>query len=254
MKYLISFALRFFPRPFLQRVGNIGIKILSIFYIGKKVECVICTHRYRKFMPYGRLHPRKNALCPNCLSLERHRLIWLYLKDKTNFFSASLNMLHIAPEYCFIGRFKKLKNLTYTTADLESPLADVKMDIHHMPFEDQKFDVVFCNHVMEHVEDDFQAMREIYRVLKPGGWAIVQSPIDEKLETTYEDSTITSPREREKAFGQNDHVRMYGHDYKTRFGNIGFLVEVNQFSQIFSSELKKKYGLPEQEEIFVFRK
>lgn len=163
-------------------------------------------------------------------------------------------MLHVAPEYCFIPRFKKLKNLNYTTADLESPLADVKMDIHHMPFENEKFDVVFCNHVMEHVEDDFQAMREIHRVLKKGGWAIVQSPIDEKLETTHEDKSITSPREREKAFGQNDHLRMYGRDYKTRFEKLGFLVEANQFNSIFSPELKKKYGLPEKEEIFVFRK
>src|SRR5690606_37351978 len=115
------------------------------------------------------------------------RLMWLYLKEKTNFFTDRLKVLHIAPEHCFIDRFEKMKNLDYITADIESPLAKVKMDIHDIPFEENTFDVVFCNHVMEHVDSDLRAMQEIYRVMKPGGWAIIQSPIDLSLEKTFED-------------------------------------------------------------------
>jgi hypothetical protein len=214
MKWMISFLIRFVPRKYLQLVSGVGLKFLGLFYRGNQVECPISGKTYRKFLPYGRIHPRENALCPDSQSLERHRLMWLFLKEKTDFFQAPLKVLHIAPEVCFIHRFEKLTNLQeYITADLESPLAKVKMDIHRMPFGDDYFDVVFCNHVMEHVEDDLQAMREIRRVLKPTGWAIIQSPIDASLETTYEDKTITSPQEREKAFGQNDHLRMYGRDY-----------------------------------------
>jgi len=142
--------------------------------------------------------------------------MWLFLKEKTNFFTADIKLLHIAPELCFIKKFKRMPNIDYTSADLESPLADVKMDVHDIPFDDSSYDVVFCNHVMEHVENDIKAMSEIYRVLKPGGWAIIQSPQDYSRQDTLEDPTITDPKERERIYWQDDHVRLYGLDYGKR--------------------------------------
>ncbi|MFN3316295.1 MAG: class I SAM-dependent methyltransferase, partial [Raineya sp.] len=215
------------------------------------VECPISGKTYRKFLPYGRIQVRENALCPDSQSLERHRLMWLFLKEKTNFFTASLRVLHIAPEVCFIKKFEKLPNLTeYITADLESPLAKVKMDIHQMPFEDNSFDVVFCNHVMEHVENDIKAMQEIFRVMKPNAWAIIQSPMDMSLEKTYEDKNITSPQDREKAFGQSDHLRMYGKDYAQRLQKAGFEVIEDDFVKNLPPEKVKRYALPPEEIIY----
>jgi len=211
MRELIKFIVRKIPRPVLIKFSFIFGKIVSVFYAGSKVECTVCEKKFRKFLPYGN-QGQDNRLCPSCLSLERHRLIWLYLKNKTNFFTDKLDVLHIAPEQPYYKRFEKMGNLNYTTADLESPIAKVKMDIREMPFEDNAFDVLLCNHVLEHIDDELKATKEIYRVLKPGGWAILQVPLDSSLETTYEDSGITDPKEREKHFGQYDHLRIYGND------------------------------------------
>ncbi len=254
MKKLISFALRKIPRRYLQLFSHHVLKVISLFYRGNKVQCPICGITYRKFLPYGRLHPRPNALCPDSLSLERHRLMWLYLKEKTNFFTAPLKVLHVAPELCFLDIFKKMENLDYTTADLESPLADVKIDLHDIPFEESTFDVVFCNHVMEHVDDDIRCMQEIHRVLKPGGWAIIQSPVDMSMEKTYEDSNITSAEEREKAFLQDDHMRLYGADYGQRLRKGGFEVTEDEYVKKLPTETVKRYALPPDEIIFFCEK
>ncbi len=219
---------------------------------GNDVNCPVCNHNYKKFLPYGRI-ARENALCPNCLALERHRLMWLFLKEKTDFFSANLKVLHIAPEHCFIERFEALSNLEYITADLESPLAKVKMDVHKIPFENNTFDVVFCNHVMEHVEDDLLACSEINRVLKKEGWGIIQSPVY-NLKETIEDKTITDPVERERIFGQRDHVRKYGNDYAARLRKSGIGIEENLFVKELPVEEIKKHSLPEKEIIFVCKK
>ena len=181
MKVLISLLIRFVPRRYLQLFSGVGLKVLGVFYSGKDVQCTICGHEYKTFLPYGRINPRPNALCPSCLSLERHRLIWLYLKEKTNFFQQPQDVLHVAPESCFMKRFEAVHGARYITADIESPLAKVKMDIHAIPFPENSFDVVLCNHVLEHVGDDIQALREIRRVLKPGGWAILQVPFFSQL-------------------------------------------------------------------------
>lgn len=254
MKTIISFLIRYIPRKYLQLFSHWALKIVSVFYKGKNVECPVCDHRFRKFLPYGR-KARSNALCPNCLALERHRLMYLFLRQKTNFFSARLKVLHVAPEICFISKFESLENLDYITADIESPLAKVKMDIHDIPFDENKFDVAFCNHVMEHVADDYKAMSELYRVLKPGGWAIIQIPLFHPLpEKTYEDSSIKSPNEREKAFGQSDHVRLYGKDYPDRLRKVGFEVTVDKFQDDLANNGKKRYALPDDEPIFFCRK
>ncbi len=202
-------------------------------------------------MPYGRINPRPNALCPDSLSLERHRLMWLYLKDKTNFFDQPLKVLHIAPEQCFMDKFEALHGKDYITADIESPLAKVKMDIHEIPFEENTFDVAFCNHVMEHVDDDIKAMSEIHRVLKPGGWAIIQVPFFPPLKaSTFEDFSITDPKQREKIFGQDDHVRMYGKDYPDRLSKAGFQVKEDEYVLQLGEESIKKYALPKEEIIY----
>ena len=192
--------------------------------------------------------PRENALCPNCLTLERHRLMYLFLKEKTPFFKDNLKVLHVAPEICFIKEFESLKNLDYITADIESPLAKVKMDIHDIPFEENTFDVAFCNHVMEHVDDDIKAMSELHRVLKPGGWAIIQIPFYEPVpETTFEDPTITDPAERERIFHQDDHVRLYGKDYPERLRKAGFKVTEDDYVMRLPEEQVKLYALPADE-------
>ncbi|MBC6400152.1 MAG: methyltransferase domain-containing protein [Ekhidna sp.] len=254
MKFIISFLLRKIPRKYLQLFSHIALRIVSIFYLGNKVECPVCESKFRKFLPYGRLKSRSNALCPGCLSLERHRLIWLYLKEKTDFFEAKDKMLHIAPELCFINRFESLKGSNYITADIESPLAKVKMDIHDIPFEEGTFDVIFCNHVLEHVRDDLKAMREIYRVLKTGGYAILQIPLCFPLpDQTIEDPGIEDPGKREELFGQKDHVRKYGKDYPDRLRGVGFTVKRNYVSDLEKAAIDK-YALDATEILFVVNK
>jgi SAM-dependent methyltransferase len=256
VKKIISFVIRQIPRKYLQLISPLALKILGLFYRGKGVECPVCGSQFRAFIPYGRgTSARNNALCPNCQALERHRLIWLYLREKTDFFQTSKKVLHIAPESCFIHRFEKMKNLDYITADIESPLAKVKMDIHQIPFQDDTFEVAFCNHVMEHVENDIQAMSEIHRVLKPGGWAIIQVPFfSDTLATTFEDKNITSPAEKFKAYGQEDHVRMYGKDYGRRLEKAGFQVVEDDFVKQLDPKIVEKYALPAQEIIYLSKK
>lgn len=215
----------------------------TLFYKGTKYKDPIDGKGFRKFLPYGYGTQRPNVLSPSTLSLERHRLLWLYLKNETDFFTAPKKVLHMAPEQCFLKRFKKLKNLDYTTADLYSPIVDVKADILDLPFNDNSFDIVFCNHVLEHITDDKKAMQELYRVLKPNGMGIFQIPQDITLEKTYEDFSITSPEERAKHFGQYDHVRVYGKDYFNRLRVVGFKVDEVNYSEEITAQLVDKYRL-----------
>ena len=176
-----------------------------IFYYRNRRFCPICGKSSRRFRHFGRV-PRKESQCPYCGSLERHRLLWLYLSRKTDLFDgAQKKMLHIAPEPCLEPRFKKWLAESYLTADLFNPHAMVKMDITNIAYPDQSFDVIYCSHVLEHVHDDRKAMREFFRVLKDKGWAILLVPI--YAEKTFENPSIVEPTARLKAFGQEDHVR-----------------------------------------------
>ncbi len=253
MQQIIRILLKIFPRPVLIRISLFLNKIVALFLIGGKVECPVCGGKFRKFLPYGytKATSRKNALCPRCLSLERHRLMYLYLQNETNFFTAGLKVLHIAPEQCFYKRFKKLPNIDYTTGDLESPIADVHFDIQDIPFGNNTFDVVICNHVLEHVDSDKQAMQEIYRILKPNGFAVLQVPQAVNNADTLEDPAVTDPKERERLFLQKDHVRLYGLDYEQRLKDAGFKVTANKYAQTFPADQIKRCGLP-AEEIFYF--
>ena len=244
---VIKYILNTIPRPYLIKMSYWVRPFLALYLRGKKYEDPIDGKTFRKFLPYGYGSPRANVLSPSTLSLERHRLLWLYLTRETDFFSKPLKVLHVAPEQAFYKRFKNQKNLTYSTTDLYSPLADVKADLCALPFEDDSFDVIFCNHVLEHIPDDAQAMRELYRVMKKGGWGIFQVPQDINRAHTFEDDTITDPAERTRIFGQYDHVRVYGLDYFDRLRQVGFEVEEIAYSTHFTTEEIERYRIVPQE-------
>ena len=254
MKKLAAFFLNKIPRPMLINLSIFLRPLIYQFFKGNKFTDPIDGKSYRKFLPYGYGKQRENALSPGTLSLERHRQMWLYLQSETDFFTKNYKVLHIAPEQEFLRKFKKMKNLDYTSADLFSPIVDVKADILDLPFADESFDVVICNHVLEHIEDDRKAMSELYRVMKKGGWGILQVPMKNSLEKTYEDFSITDPKERQKHFGQYDHVRWYGMDYFDRLKSVGFDAEANFHSQKFSEEDIKRFGLNKNEILPVVRK
>ncbi len=254
MKKVAGILLNTFPRPLLIRLSIWLRPLIYLFFKGNRFTDPIDGKSYRKFLPYGYGKQRLNALSPGTLSLERHRQMWLYLQRETDFFSAPLKVLHIAPEQEFLRRFKKLPNLDYISADLFSPIVDVKADLLDLPFEDNSFDLVFCNHVLEHIEDDRQAMRELYRVLRTGGWGILQVPLKNANQKTYEDFTITDPKERQRHFGQYDHVRWYGMDYFQRLADAGFEVEPLYYSRQFSTEELRRFGLIDDEILPVVRK
>jgi predicted SAM-dependent methyltransferase len=202
---------------------------------------------FRSFLSYGYAVNRENALSPSTFSLERHRLLWLYLKNETDFFTKPQKVLHFAPEQAFYKRFRKQENLDYTTTDLFSPLADVKADITNLPFEDNSFDTILCNHVLEHIPDDKKAMEELYRILRPNGMAILQIPQDLERDVTFEDDSITDKKERTKIFGQYDHVRVYGHDYFDKLRDVGFTVKEVSYTDEFTPEEIETYCLMEGE-------
>ena len=247
IKKVFKTILNTIPRPILIRASYFVRPILAFALKGNRFTDPIDGKSFKTFLPYGYGNQRNNVLSPGTLSLERHRLLWLYLKNETDFFSKDLKVLHFAPEQAFYNRFKKQKNLNYTTTDLESPLADVKADICNLPFENDAYDVILCNHVLEHIPDDTKAMQELYRVLKPGGMAILQIPQDLTREKTFEDNSITDKAERAKIFGQYDHVRVYGRDYFDKLRTIGFKVDEVDYTTKLSKEEVEKYCLAKGE-------
>lgn len=253
MKRLVRFCLNAVPRPVLQRAAGWLVPLAGLFYKGwsrrsRRVECPVCGARYRRFMPYGYVHARANALCPNCLSLERHRLLWLYLMRETDLLERTPRTLHIAPEVCLMRHLKAhFADCPdrYVTADLESPLADLHFDVQEIPLADGSFDVLICNHLLEHVADDRKAMRELHRILRPGGWGVLLSPVELARDRTYEDDTVTDPEERTRIFGQYDHRRIYGRDYADRLREAGFEVEEIDYATRLGAEARVRYALPE---------
>ena len=254
MKAFAKLILRFFPRTALQRLANLLLPVIDLWHRGNTFTDPINEKSYRKFLPYGYVKIRPNVLSPGTLSLERHRLIWLYLKRETDFFQTPAKVLHMAPEKAFISRFKKLSHLTYTTCDLESPLADIKADICDLPFDDASFDWVLCNHVLEHIPNDTKAMQELFRVLKPGGTALLQVPLDPNRGSTFEDNSITDRAERTKVFGQYDHVRIYGMDYFDKLRKAGFEVTELQYGKSLNMNELIRYAVVKNEYIPVCKR
>jgi len=254
MQKIFKFFLNLFPRPFLIRLSYVARPILAFFLRGNKYTDPIDGNSYRKFLPYGYEKVRENVLAPGTLSLERHRLCWLYLQNETDIFTQPQKLLHFAPEQAFLKRFRKLKHLDYTTTDLNSPIADVKADICNLPFDDNSFNFIICNHVLEHIPDDMKAMKELYRVLAPGGTAILQVPYDRDRNTTFEDDSITDPKERARIFGQYDHVRVYGMDYFEKLEATGFIVEALDYTSTFTDEQINRYRLAKGELLPVCKK
>jgi SAM-dependent methyltransferase len=204
--------------------------VTAIPYYGSGRFCPVCGRSSRRFRPFG-VVPREDAQCAHCGSLERHRLLWLYVQTRTDLFDGRpKKVLHVAPEPCLKPRLRRRLGDGYTTADLFDPTAMVRMDIMDIHYPDQHFDVIYCSHVLEHVEDDRKAMREFHRVLRSDGWAILLVPITAR--ETFEDPSITTPEERLKTFGQEDHVRRYGPDYADRLRDAGFRVEVTRAADL----------------------
>ena len=227
--------------------------LLRIFYFGYKFTCPICNRHFRKFLPFG-VKSRPNACCPGCRSLERHRLLWLYLRDKTNFFTDHLKVLHIAPMQILQEKFKKLENLGYISADISSPSTMIKMDITYINLRDNQFDCIICYHVLDYIPDDEKAMKELFRILKPDGWAILQSYVDPNLDKTIEYLNGISPEERKWVFGPNDNVRKYGRNYIDRLERAGFTVKCDNYVRELGEGTIKKYCLKKNEIIYVCTK
>lgn len=231
----------------MNEIVEAGLTLLrKLIYHGSAHECPICNSTVARLKPMG---TRATARCPVCGSLERHRLIWLHCRANTNLLDGrARRLLHIAPEPCLVRVLQKLPNLEYVRSDFAGSRTTIRLDVTAIPFRDASFDVIFCNHVLEHVTEDRQAMKELHRVLKPGGWAIMQVPI--KGDRTLEDPAITSPEARTLHYGQDDHVRQYGLDYEDRLRAAGFLVDRNPLATRFAATERQRYGLMVDEDLY----
>ena len=260
MKRLIRWVLNHVPRPVLQRLAGWSVPLMGLLYVGRGRTCPLCGLRRRRFLPYGYVTARSDALCPRCLSLERHRLLWLWLIRETRFADTAAvrpRLLHIAPEVCLMRRLRQLyadAPSRYVTADLESPLAEMHFDVQRIPLPDGSFDVVFCNHLLEHVADDRAALDELRRILRPGGWGVLLTPVDYSRGTTFEDDTVTDPDERTRLFGQYDHRRLYGRDYADRLRSAGFEAEEIDYAARLDASERRLYGLGTADRLYVIRK
>jgi SAM-dependent methyltransferase len=255
LKQLLAHGLRFIG---LERLGRALWKRAT--YLGLRYRCPLCAAYLRAFLPGGEHHAvlaekaviggglRSNMTCPVCGAIDRERAVCLYLKDRPRLLARGIKLLHVAPEGSLGAWLRSLPELDYVTADLNMAGVDLKMDLTDIDLPDATFDAIICNHVLEHIPNDAKAMSEMLRVLKPGGWAILQTPISASLPHTYEDFSITDPTERERAFGQDDHVRIYAMDYVDRLKRAGF--EVQAFCSR-SGEDVAKFGLIEKEYVFL---
>jgi SAM-dependent methyltransferase len=217
----------------------------------RRVECPCCGGRFARFQSGwgGSIHS-----CPRCGSHERHRVLWLYLQQRTNLLTDELAVLHWAPEPGLESNLRALANLSYATADLDPSRATLALDITDIALPADSYDVVLCSHVLEHIEDDRGAMRELLRILRPGGWAIVLVPIDESRAETYEDPAIVQPEERLRAYLDPDHARLYGRDFAARLEQEGFDVTVDRWAAALPDEMIDRHVLSRAEALYVCRK
>ncbi|MBV9047685.1 MAG: methyltransferase domain-containing protein [Solirubrobacterales bacterium] len=197
-------------------------RVRMLRHRGNRVLCPVCGCRFERFKDDWN---RPDALCWRCGSHERHRAQWLLLERRAELLASAHSMLHFAPEWCLRRRLSQIGGLRYVTADLTQPDVDLHLDLMRLDLPDHSFDAVICSHVLEHIPDDAAAMRELCRVTAAGGWCLVMVPLDLSIAQTYEDSSIVDPSERERAFWQHDHVRLYAPDIAGRLEAAGFVVE-----------------------------
>ena len=226
-------------------------RLRLLIYRGERVECPCCGGRFSRFMP-GLSH-RDTRVCPRCGSQERHRALWLWMRERSDLFVRNISILHWAPEYALQRSLSELPNAAYVSADLEGDEAMQHMDITDVPFKDDAFDLILCVHVLEHVPDDRAAMREMVRVLRPGGMALLLVPIVLE-QPTLEDPAIQTPEERKRHYWQADHVRLYGGDFRDRLAEEGFEVEVDGWIRTLDQATLDRHGLFPLEDIYVCRK
>jgi SAM-dependent methyltransferase len=243
---------RTLPYPIFQALRNCKKSIQRLNFKGDSVYCACCGSSFSAFAPFG-IPRRPNRICLQCDSLERDRLLWMFLEKETDLFTKTCKLLHVAPERVFFNRFKCIGSIDYYPVDKyprEYPSGTKRLDLLHHSMPDHSFDVIICNHVFQYIIEDRQAIKSVYDMLKPGGWAILQVPMDWAREVSYEDYTIASPQERERVYGLSEHVRWYGRDYASRLEEAGFRVKMHDFIDRFSPEERRKYGFWEGEKIF----
>ena len=230
------------------------LAIRALLFVGSRYVCPCCGWKLRAFTHGGAsLRTRHRGYCPRCNAKARHRRDWLLLQQKTNLFRDDLRLLHVSPKYSLLRQLKRMENVRYTAADLyPRPHMDIQMNLAAVPYRSETFDALICIHVLEHVKDDRHAIQELYRMLKPGGWAFVSVPIRFD-QPTYEDPTITTPEGRRQAFGERSHHRIYGHDLAERLAGFGFEIQVFVGKDI-DPQTMDRYGLLDDENVFLCKK
>jgi SAM-dependent methyltransferase len=240
IKGLVSRRYRYLAR-------DIWCATVAALFVGNSVECPICGKGSPRWVSLGFSQP----LCPHCLASDRNRLISLYLDNELDFGTKPLRVLHFAPEHCFLRRFAEVPNVNYIAADIDPPKGGVRIDITDIPLDADSIDLIICSHVLEHIDDDAKAMSELRRVLSPGGTALIMCPVYRDHPTTFEDATIVRPEDRLAAFGQTDHVRLYGADFGTRLERAGFQVDENHYAIQLGEAAMKRYGIKPSAVIYV---
>ncbi len=260
---------KYIPFTVGRKLRGLWQKTQSVYYKGNNLYCPFCGNSFRKMLPGGSNLPviaekeiiaagrRNNCVCPRCYSTDRDRLIYLYIKYKTNFLKKHIKLLHVSPSGAVRAWLSSQPNIDYNTGTKHHEGFYYSknipyIDITKIDCEDQTFDLILCNHVLEHIKEDKKAISELYRIIKPEGQAILQVPISKKLKNTYEDPDITSPSDREKYFGQFDHVRIYGQDYTSRLEIAGFKVNIlNPLKNNWNVENLDKFAINYNEDLYI---
>lgn len=237
-------------RARMRALQSLPSGVRRTLYRGDRRYCAVCGSRVRRFLPFG---PIEDEWCPVCASMGRHRLLWHVLSRTDAFRGGSGRLLHMAPEPGLEGALRRRGTLRHTTADLHDPHVDDTVDITDMPYADGTFDLLLCSHVLEHVPDDRAAMREVARVLKRGGSALIMVPFHDD-EATDEDPGLTDVAERESRFGQHDHVRYYGRDIMDRLRAVGLRVQATRAEELLDAERLAREAVRAGETVFVCTK
>jgi SAM-dependent methyltransferase len=232
-------------------VAALRLRARALAHRGDAVQCPICGHRFSVLRDDWN---RVNALCWRCGSHERHRALWLYLQRHPQLLGDAGSLLHFAPEWCLQQRLQRVPGLRYVTTDLDPGKGELELDITALALADASFGAIICSHVLEHVPDDAAAMRELHRVLRPGGWAIVMVPLDTGRASTYEDPAVVTPGQRELAYWQDDHVRLYAPDIVGRLSAAGFTVSIERVAAQLGPELARRHRLLEADYVFLCRR